>query len=54
MGKYIDIIDFETDEVVMRINVTGKSDRTIDKIDDGLNINLNHDKFYTIVENSEF
>ena len=48
MNKYIEIKEFGTDKVVKRFDVTGKHDRMIDKFDDGLNINLNHDKFYTV------
>ena len=48
MNTYLEITEFSTGNVVKRIDVTGKSERTIDKIDDGLNINLNHDKYYTI------
>lgn len=48
MNKYMEIKEFGTDKVVKRFDVTGKHDRMIDKFDDGLNINLNHDKFYTV------
>ena len=47
MNKYIEIKEFGTNKVVKRFDVTGKADRMIDKFDDGINIQLNHDKFYT-------
>ena len=51
MKTEIQIIEFEGDKVVKTIDVTGKTERTIDKIDDGININLNHSDYYTrIVE----
>ena len=45
--RYIEIIHYDTGEVFNKIEVTGKSDRVIEKIDDGINRNLNHDRFYT-------
>lgn len=51
MNKYIEIKEFGTNKVVKRFDVTGKSERTIDRFDDGLNRQLNHEKFYT--ENNE-
>jgi len=53
MKKYIEIIKFETKEVVKRMDITGKGEVQIDKIDDGLNINLNHEEFYTTTTESE-
>ena len=48
MNKYIEIKEIKTNKVVKRFDVTDKHYRMIDKFDDGLNINLNHYKFYTI------
>ena len=49
MHKYIEIIENDTLLVVHRINVTGSSDRTIDRAESGVNLNLNHGKFHTTV-----
>lgn len=49
MHKYIEILTW-SDEVVKRMDVTGKSDRAIDRIEDGMNINLNHDEYHTRVQ----
>lgn len=49
MRKYIEILTW-SDEVVKRMDVTGKSDRAIDRIEDGMNINLNHDEYHTRVQ----
>lgn len=48
MNKYIEIKDFETDKVLKRFDVTGMGNRVIEKFENGININLNQDKFYTI------
>lgn len=50
MKQYIEIRKYSettTPEVVKRIDVSDKTDRSIDKIDSGININLNHDEYYT-------
>lgn len=47
MKTYIEIIDKSTKEVVKRLDVTGKSDRSIDRCEMGMNINLNSEKYYT-------
>jgi hypothetical protein len=44
---YVEILRFDTDEVVHRVDVTGRSDRTIERVERGMNINLNRDEFYT-------
>ena len=44
--KYlIEVIDYQTNEVVKTMETT--SQRQADRIEDGLNINLNHDAFFT-------
>ena len=47
MKKVIQIIEYKTEDVVKEIDVTGKSQSQIDKIERGLNRNLNHDEYYT-------
>ena len=50
---YVEIVEYETEQVVDRIDC-GASGRRADRIDDGVNINLNHERFYTrIVEEKE-
>ena len=53
MNTYIEIKEKSTKKVVKRFDVTGKHERMIEKFDDGLNINLNHDKFYTIINKTK-
>lgn len=47
MKKYIEIVSYETGEAVKRVEVTGKTENSIDKVERGININLNHEQFYT-------
>ena len=41
MSRYLVVKDYETDSIHTKIDVTGKSDRTIERIENGMNINLN-------------
>ena len=49
MKKYLEVVKSSTEEVVKSIDVTDSSDRYIEKMEIGLNINLNHDQYYTRV-----
>jgi len=51
---YIEVKAFKGGEVIHRIEVTGKSERTIDRIDTGLNLNLNHELYYTTVNEYDY
>ncbi len=44
---YIEVKTFEDDTVVMRLDVSNESERGITRIENGLNINLNHSEYYT-------
>jgi len=50
MYKYLEIIDMDTDAVIRRMDVSNKTETQIERIDNGLNINLNHDKYLTVVK----
>ena len=43
--KYIEIIEDKTNTVVSRMDVTGKSERFIEKVSLGASINLNHNEY---------
>jgi len=43
----IEIVDYKTSEIIQVINCAGKTERQVNKIDDGLNINLNHSEYFT-------
>jgi hypothetical protein len=56
MYKYLEIVRIEhqiNDVVVKRMDMTGKSDRQIERIENGIWINLNHQDFYTRVTESD-
>lgn len=53
MKKYIEIINDKTKEVHLRSDVTGKSDRYIDRVISGMSINLNHSEFSIITREYE-
>ena len=53
MYKYLETIETTTKEVVLRIDVTGQSDRNIEKAESGMNYNLNHNENYTELKESE-
>jgi len=47
MYKYLEIIKDENNLVVKRLDVSNKSERSIEKIEGGMNINLNHNDYTT-------
>jgi flavin-binding protein dodecin len=46
MAKYLAIISYETKEVVKKIDITGRSENSIDRIERGMLINMNKDDYY--------
>jgi len=47
----IEIVRYEDEEVVKTIECGDRTIRQVEKVDDGVNINLNHELYYTrIVE----
>ena len=53
MYKYIEIIKFDNNAIIKRIDVSDSGSRSIDRIKSGININLNHDEFHTVIKESE-
>ena len=47
----IKVVNSDSGEVVKTLQAN--SERAADRIDDGININLNHEKFHTVVEKQE-
>ena len=45
MGYRVEVVHFETEEVVKSLDA--KSETRADKLEDGLNINLDHDNYFT-------
>lgn len=46
---YVDVIDRDTEEVTDRIGPM-KSERGAGRVEDGMNINMNHDQYFTQIE----
>lgn len=53
MKKYLCIVNFKSKKVVKKLDVSDKSTNSIDRIENGMNINLNHDEYYTQVMNEK-
>lgn len=47
MKTTIEVREYGTDKAIHSVDVSGKSRSHIDRVERGMNINLNHDKFYT-------
>jgi hypothetical protein len=48
MKKVIQVISYESGEIVHEVDVTGRSERNVDRVESGINRNLNHDQYYTL------
>jgi hypothetical protein len=44
---YIEVVEYETDKVIKKVDVSDKSWRQAERVQDGMDRNLNHEKFYT-------
>lgn len=53
MYFYIEIKELETAKVIKRLDCTDNSKRSREKIESGMNINLNHEEYYTFSFESE-
>ena len=51
--KYIEVKTYYDGGVVKRLDVSGKTDKSVDTIEAGMNRNLNHDQYYTFSYDSE-
>lgn len=47
MKKYIEIIKSASGEVIQRLDITDVSERSADRMESGVNINLNHKEYHT-------
>jgi hypothetical protein len=50
MKTYLEVVAFDGNKVVKRIDVTDKSEHQIERVEDGMNINLNHEAYFTRVK----
>ncbi len=53
MYKYLEIKSYKDNEVVCRVEVTGMTERSIDRVEMGMEINLNHDDYFININDSE-
>lgn len=51
--KYIEIKSYKGDEIALRIDITGKSERDIEKAEEAMGMNLNHNEFYIEIIESD-
>lgn len=51
--QYIEIVSFKNKEVVKRIDVTEKNEKQIERLEYAININLNHQNYFTTVSKYE-
>ena len=51
--KYLEVKEYSSGNVIKRMDLSDKSIRDIDKIEAGLNRQLNHEKYYTFYWDSE-
>ena len=43
----IEVVEYQTSYVVKTIDCEDKNERQVSQIDSGLNMNMNHDEFFT-------
>lgn len=53
MYKYIEVKDRESEEVIKRLDVTDVLAWKLERIESGIEINMNHDKYYISIANVE-
>lgn len=53
MHKYLEIIHKKSSIVVKRFDVTNKTDRSIERLEDAISINMNRKDFRTSTKDSE-
>jgi hypothetical protein len=46
MIQELKVVEIKSGRVVHRVDVSDTSERSIEKVEDGLLINLDHDRFY--------
>jgi len=51
--KYLEVIRTKDNKVVKRLDVSSMGERGIDRVEGGMNINLNHKEYHTDTKESE-
>ena len=49
---FVEIVEYETDEVALRLGPE-INERQAERLERGMNINLNHDRFFTRIDEVE-
>lgn len=47
MKRYIEVVEHEGGNVIHKVDVSEKSERTAERVMDGMDRNLDHGKFFT-------
>ncbi len=47
MKRFIQVVEYDSGNVIHAVDVSDKSERAADRVMDGMDRNLNHEKFYT-------
>lgn len=47
MKRYLEVVECETDRVIDRVDVTDKSEKQAERVMDGVDRYLNHERYYT-------
>jgi hypothetical protein len=50
---YLEIVAYKGQEVIRRIDITDKSEPQIEKLDNGINRQMNHAEYYTFIRESD-
>lgn len=53
MKLIIQVISYESGQSVKELDCTGKTERQVQTIENGMNRNLDHERFYTIIKKEE-
>lgn len=53
MYKYLEIVSIKTHKAVLRVDVTGKSERSIERTEMGMLMQMNREEYHTSETESE-
>ena len=47
MKRYIEVVEYESEKVIHKVDVSDKSERQAERVMDGMDRQINNEKFYT-------
>ena len=47
MKRYIEVVEYESEKVIHKVDVSDKSKRQAERVMDGMDRQINNEKFYT-------